>query len=94
MFGGPQVGVDLSSMDPRLLLLHVGLLLVREELHTWLWSRSLHHDRWDGLECQSAIWRWCGGDGDNQSYHIAPLGARGFRAPPAPLVAVLSSEES
>jgi hypothetical protein len=32
--GGLQLGVDLSSVDTRLLLLLVGLLLVGEELHT------------------------------------------------------------
>jgi hypothetical protein len=30
--GGPQLSVNLSSVDPCLLLLLVGLLLVREEL--------------------------------------------------------------
>jgi hypothetical protein len=32
--GGPQLGIDLPSTDPHLLLLLVGLLLVGEELHT------------------------------------------------------------
>jgi hypothetical protein len=40
--GGPQLSVDLPSVDPHLLLLLVGLLLVGEELHTWLWHSGPH----------------------------------------------------
>jgi hypothetical protein len=35
-------------MDLLLLIFLVGLLLVGEELHTWLWCGGLHRDRRDG----------------------------------------------
>jgi hypothetical protein len=50
MLGSPQLSVDLLSADLHLPLLLVGLLLVREEIHTWLWRSSLHHNHRDGLE--------------------------------------------
>jgi hypothetical protein len=34
--GGPLLGVNLQSMDLRLLLLLIGLLLLKEEPYTWL----------------------------------------------------------
>jgi hypothetical protein len=80
--GGPQLSINLPSMDPRSLLLLVGLLLVVEELHTWLWHGGPHRDRWDGQEHRGALRCQCGGDGDTQGYHVAPLGARGARAWP------------
>jgi hypothetical protein len=69
-------------LEPHLLLLLVGLLLVGEELHTWLWCHSLHHDHRDGLVCQSVLQCRCGGDGDSRRHHVAPSGAGGFGPPP------------
>jgi hypothetical protein len=48
--GGLPHSGNLSSMDPRSLLLLVRLLLVIEELHTWLWCGGPHCDRQDGQE--------------------------------------------
>jgi hypothetical protein len=50
-----QLSVDLLGMDLRLLLLLVGFLLDKEELHTWLRCHSPHYDHRDGLECQSVL---------------------------------------
>jgi hypothetical protein len=66
VLGIPQFSVNLPSMDPCSLLLLVGLLLVEEEPHTWLWHGGLHHDRRDGQERRSALRCQCGGDGDTQ----------------------------
>jgi hypothetical protein len=46
--GGPQLGVNLMSMDLCLLLLLVGLLLVEEEFHTWLCCGGPHSEHWQG----------------------------------------------
>jgi hypothetical protein len=79
--GGPQLSVDLSSVDPWLLRPLVGRLLVGEDLHTWLWCSGLHRDHQDGQVGWSVLWCRCSGDGDNRGYHVAPLGVRESRAP-------------
>jgi hypothetical protein len=56
----PLLGIDLSGAGSLLLLLLVGLLLIEEELHSWLGHHRPHHDRRDGLESRSALQDWCG----------------------------------
>jgi hypothetical protein len=68
------------SVDPRLVLLLVGLLLVGVELHTWLWHGGPHHDRRYGQVCWAALQLQCGGDEDTQGYHVAPSRAGGSGA--------------
>jgi hypothetical protein len=45
----PSLSVDLLSVGSRLLFLLVRLLLIREELHSWLGCRCPHRDRRDGM---------------------------------------------
>jgi hypothetical protein len=73
----PHLDVKLPSADLRLLLLLVGLLLNREELHLWMGCCGPHRDCLDGLEC------WCSGDGHSWGYHVAPLRSGRSRAPPS-----------
>jgi hypothetical protein len=40
----PQLGIDLLGAGSHLLLLLVSLLLIGEELHSWLGYRHPHHD--------------------------------------------------
>jgi hypothetical protein len=46
--GSRLLNVDLLSMDPRWLLLLIGLLLLGKEPYTWLRCGGLHRDCWDG----------------------------------------------
>jgi hypothetical protein len=80
--GGPQLSVNLPSVDLCSLLLLVDMLLVGEELHTWLWRGGLHRDRRDGQERRDALRCRCGGDGDTQGYHVATSGVGGSGASP------------
>jgi hypothetical protein len=82
MLDCPQLSVDLPSTVSCLLFLLVDLLLDGEELHAWLRCCGPHRDRQDGLDHRSVFRCWRGGDGDSQGYHVAPLGAGGFGAPP------------
>jgi hypothetical protein len=71
----PLLGIDLPGAGSCLLHLMVGLLLVGEELHSWLGCHCLHHDRRDGMEIWSALQDWCGDDGGRRDHHVAPVGA-------------------
>jgi hypothetical protein len=75
VLSNPQLGVDLSSVGSCILFLLVSLLLIVEELHSWMGYHGLHRDRQDGLESRSVLQRYCSGDGVSQGHHIAPLGA-------------------
>jgi hypothetical protein len=57
VLGGPQLCVNLPSTNLHLLLLLVGLVVVREEIHTWLWYGGPHHDLWDSQEHRGALHR-------------------------------------
>jgi hypothetical protein len=48
-FSCRMLGFDLSGVGSHLLFLLVGLLLIGEELHSWLGRRHRDHDRRDGL---------------------------------------------
>jgi hypothetical protein len=52
----PPLDDDLPGAGSRLLLLLVSLLLIGEELHSWLEYRRPHHDRRGGLESWSVLW--------------------------------------
>jgi hypothetical protein len=83
VLGCSPLNVDLSSLDPRLLLLLVSMLLNGQELHSWLGCHSPYHDHWDGLESQSVLRRWRSGDGVSRGHHVAPSVVGGFRASPS-----------
>jgi hypothetical protein len=94
VMGSTQLSVNLRSVDSHSLLLLVGLLLVGEEVHTWLWHGGPHRDHRDGQEHWGALRHWCGGDGDTQGFHVAPSGAREPELPPSPQATPLLSKES
>jgi hypothetical protein len=77
----PSLGVDLSSTGSCWLLLLVGLLLIWEKLHSWLWRRHSHRDNGDGLDDWSALGDLCIDDGVCQGHHVAPSGAEGSETP-------------
>jgi hypothetical protein len=60
----PQLNIDLLSMGSHLLFLLVSLLMIGEQLHSWLGYRGSHRDRRYGLESQSILRRWHSGDGE------------------------------
>jgi hypothetical protein len=80
-----QLGIDLPSMDLRLLLLLIRLLLDREKLHPWLGCHSSHRDRQDGLECQSVLRHRCSGDGDSRVMSRLPKWMVSPGARPTPI---------
>jgi hypothetical protein len=51
-------------MGSCLLFLLVSLLLIGEQLHSWLGYRGSHRDRRYGLESRSVLRRWHSGDGE------------------------------
>jgi hypothetical protein len=89
-----QLVIDLPSACSHLLILLISLLLIGEELHSWLGYYGPHRDRRDGFESRSVLWCWCSGDGVNQGHHVAPSGGGDPQLPPAAEVAPSSSEES
>jgi hypothetical protein len=46
----PPLGIDPLGAGSQLFLLLVSLLLIGEELHSWLGYRCPHHDHQNGLE--------------------------------------------
>jgi hypothetical protein len=78
----PQLGVDLQGMGSRLLLHLVSLLLIEEELYSYLGYHGPHYDRWDHLERRSILRHRSSSDRVNWGHHIAQSGARVSRAPP------------
>jgi hypothetical protein len=59
----PPLDVDLPTTGLCLLPLLVSLLLIREELHSWLGYHGPNHDHRDGLQNLSVVWGWHGEDG-------------------------------
>jgi hypothetical protein len=92
--GSLPLGVDLSGAGLRLLLLLVGLLLIKGELHSWLRYCGSHVTVGMGLEGWSVLWGWHSGDGVSRGHHVAPSGPGDPELPYAPQAAPPLSEDS
>jgi hypothetical protein len=78
-----MLSAHLLSMDPHLLLLLLGLLVLRKEPDAWLLCGGPQQGRRDGKKHQSVLWRRYVGDGDTTGHHVAPSRAWESRASPS-----------